>query len=160
MLENIEDHINPKLRNINLHNITHSLVSRNPRERMFIVQTSLLIVTFLSLLSRISSLMQTTKKANPHSHITPCVNMSRVSPPYSYSSSSATCWMLVHAYATSPGKTKWSGPHQRRWEENEFNFYSVTCYTTSIVSRIHINIAKLPVISRALWLSHVWYNGV
>ena len=59
------------------------------------------------------------------------------------SSSYATFWMWVHAYATSPGKIKWSGPHQRRWEENEFNFHSVTCYTNSIVSRIHVNTTKL-----------------
>ena len=55
-----------KLCNINLHNVTHSLISQNPRERMFVVQISLLIVTFLSLISRILSLMQTTKEVNPH----------------------------------------------------------------------------------------------
>ena len=47
-----------------------------------------------------------------------------------YSSSSASsfsCWILVHAYATLPGKAKWSGPLQRRWEENEFVFHSGTC---------------------------------
>jgi hypothetical protein len=43
--------LHPKLFNINLHNVTHSLISRNPRERMFEVQISLLIVTFLSLTS-------------------------------------------------------------------------------------------------------------
>ena len=35
-----------------------------------------------------------------------------------------TCWMLVHASTTSPGKAKWSGPHQRRWWENEFKLSS------------------------------------
>ena len=35
--------VHPKLCNIDLHNITHSLMSRNPRERMFVVQISLLI---------------------------------------------------------------------------------------------------------------------
>ena len=67
--------LHPILRNINLHNITHSLISRNSRERMFVVQISLLIVTFLSLISRILSLMQTTKEVNPHPCIAPCVNM-------------------------------------------------------------------------------------
>ena len=38
--------------NINLHNIIHSLISQNHRERMFIVQISLLVVTFLSLIHR------------------------------------------------------------------------------------------------------------
>ena len=40
----VEIYIQPKLRNINLHNITHSLISWNPRERMWIVHISLLIV--------------------------------------------------------------------------------------------------------------------
>ena len=61
----------------------------------------------------------------------------------SSSSSSATCWMLVHAYATSPGKAKWSGPHRRNWEENEFKFQNVTCYTNSIISLIHVDTARL-----------------
>ena len=60
---------------INLHNVTHFLISRNPRERMFVVQISLLIVTFLSLISRNLSLMQTTQEVNPHPRIMPCVNM-------------------------------------------------------------------------------------
>ena len=41
--------VRPKLHNINPHNVTHSLISQNPREQMFIVQISLLIVTFLYL---------------------------------------------------------------------------------------------------------------
>ena len=42
---------------------------------MFVVQNSLLIVTFLSLISRNLSLMKTTKEGNPHPRIAPCVNM-------------------------------------------------------------------------------------
>jgi hypothetical protein len=57
----------PKLRKFNFHNVTDSLISRNPRKRMFIVQIPLLIVTFLSLKSQFFlSLMQTTKEVNPH----------------------------------------------------------------------------------------------
>ena len=67
--------IHPKLQNINLHNITHSIISRNPRERMFVVRISLLIVTFLSLISQIMLIKQSTKEVNPHPHIAPCVNM-------------------------------------------------------------------------------------
>ena len=44
--------VHPKLCNINLHNVTRSLIPQNPRERMFVVQISLLIVTSLSLISR------------------------------------------------------------------------------------------------------------
>jgi hypothetical protein len=57
------------------HNVTHSLISRNPRERTFIVQISLLIVTFHSFISQDLSLMQTTKEVNPHHRIAPCVHM-------------------------------------------------------------------------------------
>ena len=65
--------VHPKLRNINFHNVTHSLISWHPRERMFVVQISLLIVTFLSLISRNLSLMQTAKEVNPHPRIAPFV---------------------------------------------------------------------------------------
>ena len=47
----VTKNIHPKLCNINLHNVTHSLISQNPRDRMFIVQFSLLIVTFFSPIS-------------------------------------------------------------------------------------------------------------
>ena len=60
---------------LELHNITHSLIYQNPREWTFIVQISLLIVTFLSLISLILSLMQTIKEVNPQPRIAPCVNM-------------------------------------------------------------------------------------
>ena len=40
---------------------------------MFIVQISLLIVTFLSLISQILLLLQTTKEVNPHPHTAPRV---------------------------------------------------------------------------------------
>jgi hypothetical protein len=64
----------PKLRNTNLHNVTHSLISRNPREGMDVIQISLHIVTFLSLISQNLSSMQIIKEVNPHPCIAPCVN--------------------------------------------------------------------------------------
>ena len=67
--------LHPKLCNIDLHNITHSLISWKPRKQMFLVQISLLIVTFLSLISQNLSLMQATKEVNPHPCIALCVNM-------------------------------------------------------------------------------------
>ena len=70
-----ERELHPELCNTNLQNITHSLLSQNPRKWMFVVQILLLIVTFLSLLSQIISLMQSTKEVNPHPRIAPCVNM-------------------------------------------------------------------------------------
>ena len=59
------DAIHPKLRNINLHDITHSLISQNPRERMFVVQISLPIVTFRSLISRIFVIDATHQRSQP-----------------------------------------------------------------------------------------------
>ena len=56
-------------------NVLHSLISPDPRERMFVVQISLLVVTFISLTSRNLSLTQTIKEVNPHPRIAPCVNI-------------------------------------------------------------------------------------
>ena len=67
--------VHPKLCNINPHNITHSLISQNPRDDMFVVQNSLLIATFLSLILQILSLMQATKEVNPHPCIASYINM-------------------------------------------------------------------------------------
>jgi hypothetical protein len=67
----LPNYIHPKLRNINLHNMTHSLISRNPREWMFVVQISLLISWNLSLI-------QPTKEVNPHPRIAQRVNMGSV----------------------------------------------------------------------------------
>jgi hypothetical protein len=51
--------------------------------------------------------------------------------------------MLVHAYATSPRKAKWSGPHHTTKILNFMSFHSVRWYTHSRVSRIHVNTTKL-----------------
>ena len=128
--------IHRKLRNTNLHDIIHSLISRNPRERMFVVQISLLIVTFLSLISLFFSLMQTTKKVNMWS--VPFLLLLLL-----------LFFFLCHllnvgvAYGTLSKKAKCSGRHQRRWEGNEFKFHSATCYTNYVVSCIHVDTTKL-----------------
>ena len=99
--------IHPKLHNTNLHNVTHSLISQNPREQMFVVQISLLIVTFLSLISQILPLMQTTKEVNPRPCIAPCVNMWSV----------FFCFFLCHllnvgiCHITREGQVEWTTPH-------------------------------------------------
>ena len=130
--------LHSELRNINLHNVIHSLISWNPREEMSVVQISLLIVTFIFLISRILSLMQITKEGNPHlalRHVSICgVSLS--------SSSYVTCWMLVHAYVTSSGKTKWSGPHHTIKMLHFVLFHNFTCYTNSTISCIHVNTTK------------------
>ena len=124
--------------------ISTSLISRNPREWMFLVQISLLIVTLLSLVSRFFCHWSKPSKKSIHTLALRRVLICGVS------SSSSSSWMLVHAYATSSRKAKWSGPHQRRWEENELKFHSVTCYSKCIVSRIHVNTTKLRNITCAL----------
>ena len=65
--------VHPKLCNINLHNATHSLISRNPREHMFVVQISLLNVTFMSLVSQIFVINANHQRSQPtRSHCTMC----------------------------------------------------------------------------------------
>ena len=109
---------------------------------MFVVQISLLIVTFLCLISGILSLLQTSKKST-HTLALRHMSICGVSPSYSYSYSYAICWMLVHAYPTSPRKAKWSGPHHTIKMLHFVLFHSVTCYTNSIVSCTHVNTTKL-----------------
>ena len=119
-----------ELRNINFHNVTHSLISQNPREWMFVVQISLFIVTFLSLISQNLSLMQTTKEVNPHPCIAPCVNMWSV----------AFFFFLCHI--AWEGQVEWTTPHPFDMLHFVF-FHNVTCYTNSLVLRIHVNTTKL-----------------
>ena len=131
-----------KFCNINLHNIIHSLISWNLTERMCVVQVSHLVVTCLSLISRVLSLMQTTKEVNPHPHIAPCVNMWSVNFLFLF-----LIFFLCHLLNVGACmcqiarelKAKWSGPHQQTWEDDEFKFHSVMCYTNSLVSCIRVN---------------------
>ena len=88
--------------------------------------------------------MQTTKEAT-HTLALRHVSICGESPSYSYPSllpmPLVKCWCMH--IPTSPGKAKWSGPHQREWEENIFKLHSVTSYINSIVSRFHVNTTKL-----------------
>jgi hypothetical protein len=59
--------------------------------------------------------------------------------------------MLVHAYATLPGNVRWSGPHHNIKMLHFLLFHSVTCYTNSIASPIHVNT------TRTLWY-HVHFG--
>ena len=50
------------------------------------------------------------------------------------------CWcMHVPNCPGRPSGGKWSGPHQQTWEDDEFKFHSVMCYTNSLVSCIRVN---------------------
>jgi hypothetical protein len=98
---------------ISLPYITKFVINANhqrsqPTPSHCIVQISLLIVTFLSLISQNLSLMQTTKEVNPYHRIAPRFNMWSV---FFFFFSLCHLLNVVHAFATSPGKAKWSGPH-------------------------------------------------
>ena len=141
----------PKLRNINLHNVTHSPISRNPRERMFVVKISLLIVTFLYLMSQNLSLMQTTQEVNPRPHIAPCVNMWSATFLFLFFflCHLCECWCmrLPHRPGRLSGVDHTSvddGRTNSKWHHISFViFHNITCYTNSIGSRIHVNTTKL-----------------
>ena len=139
--------VHPKLHIIDLHNVTHSLISWNLRERMFVVQISLLFVTFLSLISRIWSLMHTTKEVSPHPHIAPYVNMWSVAF-FFFFSHLLECWCMrpphrprwpsgVDHSNINDGRTNSNYPHL-----SFVSFHNVTCNTNSIGSRIHVDTTK------------------
>ena len=100
------------------HHITHFLISQNPRERMFVVQISLLIVTFLSLISWIMSLMQCPKEVNPHPRIVPCVNMWSVT--FLFLFFFYSCHLLnvgaCICHIARDGQVKWTTPTEVRGE--------------------------------------------
>ena len=122
--------LHPKFRTINIHNITRwmGVCSSNftPYCHIF------------PLYHKVCHLCKPPKKST-HTLALHHVSICGVSS----SSSSASCWMLVHAYATSSRNAKWGGPHQRMWQENAFKVHSITCYTNSLVSLIHVNTTKL-----------------
>ena len=112
---------------------------------MFVVQISLLIVTFLSLISQNVSLMQITKEVNPHPCFAPCVNMWSVAFLFFFFLCLlAMCHIAwewpseVDHTSVGDGRTNLNSPHIRF-----VLFHNVTCYPISIISCIHLNTAKL-----------------
>ena len=84
--------------------------------------------------------MQTTKEVHPHPCIVPCVNI------WSFFFFFFFCHLLNIGACIChiAGKAKWSGPHHTNIKMSHFVlFHSVTCYTKSIVSHIHVNTTKL-----------------
>ena len=106
---------------------------------MFIVQISLLIVTFLSLISQILSLMQTTKEVNPHPRIAPCVNMWSVF--FFFFCHLLNVGACVR-HIVREGQVEWTTLASNCPHISFVLFHNVTCYTNSIVSRIHVNTTK------------------
>ena len=91
--------------------------------------------------------MQITQEVDPHSRIAPRVNMWSVTFFFFFFFLYFfffLCHLLnVGAYATLPGKAKWSGPHHTIKIMHFVLSHSFTCYTYSIVSCIHVNTTKL-----------------
>ena len=129
----------PKLCNFNLHSINHSLISQNPREPMCVVKISLRIChVSLSYIMNFVIIANHQRSQPTPLHCTMCqyvechlllllllLLICHI----------VECWCMHTPH--HPGKANW------RWEENEFKFHSVTCYTISIASRIHVNTIKL-----------------
>ena len=64
-----------ELHNNNFHNDTHSPISQNPREGMFVVKSHSLLSHFSPLYHKYCHYYKPPKKVNPHPRIAPCVNM-------------------------------------------------------------------------------------
>ena len=145
-----------KLRNIDFHNITHTVISWNPRERMLVVQISLLIVTFLSLISRISSLLQTTKEVNPHPCIAPCVNINVECLLLLLLLPLVECWCLHMPHRRGrPSRVDHTNGGERRMNPN-----FIVSHATLILYHATMLTLQNSVISRTLWLPQVWYYEV
>ena len=129
---------------------------------MFIAQISILNVTFLSLISRNLSLMQTTKEVNPHPRIAPCVNMWSVTFLFLF-------FFLCHLLNVNAsirdiareGQVEWTTPMYVMGERIQIILASPLCssvmsHATPIL-QYHASMFTLQnsVISHALWLPHV-----
>ena len=122
---------------------------------MFIVQISLLIVTFLSFLSWNLSLMHTTQEVNPHPRIAPCANMWSVIFFFFFflllllmSLVEGQCMRLPHRPGRPSGVDHTSILDDKKTNSNcpHISFallHNVTCYTKPTTSRIHVNTTKL-----------------
>ena len=119
----LHPHLHPKLRNINLHNIIHSLICQNPRELMFVVQISLLIVTILSFISQCLPLIQATKEVNPHPHVAPFVHVWSVTFFYFF----FLCMHMPHR----PGRP--SGVDHTNGGERRMNSNSIVSHATLVL---------------------------
>jgi hypothetical protein len=131
--------------------MSHSLRPRDPREQMFVVQISLLIVTFFSLISWNLSFMQTTPL-----HCTMCPQVEcLLLLLLLLLMSLVECWCMCLPHRLG----RPSGVDHTSMNSNCPHilfvlFHSVICYTNSKVSCIHVNTTKLRNITCALIATH------
>jgi hypothetical protein len=131
--------MHPTLRNINPRNATHALISPNPRQQMFVVQVSLLIVTFLSLISSDFVIDANHQRSQPTpSHCAMCqyveCRLHIFNFPFLLLMSLVGCWCMHMPHRSG----RPSGvDHTTNIKMLHFVlFRSVTCYIDPIVSRM------------------------
>ena len=123
----------------------------------------------LSLISQNLSFMQTTKEVNPHPRIVPCVNMWSVT--FLFLFFFFLCHLLNvgacirHITQEFPSGVEHTSVGDKRTNSNCPHisfvlFHSVTCYTDSIVSHIHVNTTKLRNITCTLVATSVILRGL
>ena len=96
--------------------INHALSNiLSPKERMFLVQISLLIVTFLSFISWVLPLMRIIIEANPHPCIAPCVNMWSVFFFFVWHLLNCWCMNMSHCLGRPSGRLTMKMDHVLRY---------------------------------------------
>ena len=118
---------------------------------MSVVQISLHIVTFLSLISL---------KKSTHT-FAPCVNIWSVTFLFLFFSCHLLNVRCMHRHITQEGQVEWTTLVQVTGEQiqiiltSPLLFHNVTCYANSIVSHIHVNTTKLHNITHTLVVTDV-----
>ena len=131
--------------------------SQNPRERMFVVQISLLVFTFLSLVSRIFVINVNHQRSHPtpsHCAVCHCVECQLL---ILILLSLVECWCMHMPHCLGrPSGVNYTNGGERRMNSNPILSHA------TLILRYHAPMLTLhdSVISRALWLSQVWYYGV